>query len=81
MIDYCDLVYADGFDDCIIGVCTGYGREPCLAYDRGKVLGKLVDRDGMDLDEAVEFFDYNIEGGYIGSRTPVFIDTESWDIS
>ena len=78
MMDYEDMVLmrADGFDDCIIGVCTGFGREPCIAYDKSKVLSKLMVRDGMGADEAHEFFDFNIEGAYVGENTPVYVDTD-----
>jgi hypothetical protein len=33
----------------------------------------LVERDGMERDEAEEFFDVNIEGAYVGPETPMFI--------
>jgi hypothetical protein len=32
----------------------------------------LVERDGMDEDEADEFLDFNCLGGYLGEHTPIF---------
>jgi hypothetical protein len=34
-----------------------------------------MERDGMERDEAEEFFDFNIEGAYVGPETPVFISS------
>lgn len=49
------------------------GRVVC--YDREKVIEALM-ADGMDYDEAVEFYDFNIEGAYIGPETPLYITTK-----
>lgn len=67
---------ADGFDDCIIGIATRYGMEPVLAYDRGKCIKVLMDRDGMDHEEAEEFFEFNVIGAWMGDGTPLFVDMD-----
>jgi len=37
-------------------------------------------RDGMDADEAREFIEFNIEGGYLGIDTPVLVwPQDEWD--
>ena len=28
----------------------------------------------MDYEEAVEFFDFNVTGAYVGENTPVFLE-------
>ena len=33
----------------------------------------LMERDGMDEEEAFEFFQFNIEQAYVGQTTPVYI--------
>jgi len=38
-----------------------------------EVIGILMDRDGMSEDDAVEFFDFNVLGAYVGERTPIFV--------
>jgi hypothetical protein len=30
----------------------------------------LMGRDGMTYDEAVEFIDFNVVGGWVGEKTP-----------
>lgn len=69
-----ELLFADGFDDCIIGVASRFGQESHVAYDMGKCIGKLMD-DGMTSEEAVEYFEFNIIGAYVGEKTPTFIQT------
>ncbi len=65
------LLFADGFDDCLIGLAEGFGGNECLAYDKTKILEKLA--KDMGEQEAIEYFDYNIGGAYVGKRTPIFI--------
>jgi len=55
-----DLLFCDGFDEALIGVVTRFGIEPVAAYDREKIIE--------------EFFSYNIIGGWVGERTPAFIE-------
>ena len=31
-------------------------------------------RDSMDYLEAMEYFDYNVRGSYVGEKTPIFCD-------
>jgi len=66
---YPDALKADGFDECIIGVTS----KGCIAYDATKMLRQMCDKDGMSMDEAIEYFDYNIDGAYVGELTPVYI--------
>lgn len=70
--EYPDTIIMDGYDDCIIGICERFGQEPIIAYDKTKVLCKLVD-EGMSYDEAVEFFEFNQIGSYVGEATPCFV--------
>lgn len=68
-----ELLFADGFDDCIIGVTSGFDSAYKIAYDMGKIIDKLV-ADGMTSEEAEEYFDYNILGAYVGDRTPLYVN-------
>ncbi len=67
-----ELLFADGFDDCIIGVASRFGQEDIVAYDKDKCIKKLM-TDGMTNEEAIEYFEYNIIGAYVGEKTPTFI--------
>ena len=61
---------ADGYDDCIVGIVQIFTKRLVL-YDQAKVLAKLVEQ-GMSEDDALEWFDFNIIGAYMGEGTPAF---------
>lgn len=63
-----DLLFADGYDEAIIGIDNS-GR---IVYDASKVIDCLVEQ-GMDEDEAIEFYDFNVSGAYVGENTPIFV--------
>ena len=68
------FIKADGFDDCVIGVSHRFGEPLILAYDEGKVIKKLMKRDKMTRETAMEFYTYNIIGAWVGKQTPIFIE-------
>ena len=68
-----EALTADGFDDAIIGIGERCGQPTLVAYDRTKCIQILIDRDGMDYEGAVEFFDFNVVGAWMGENTPIFI--------
>ena len=70
---YEEPLCADGFDDAILGICERAGSLDAVAYDANKCIDILMERDGMGYEEAVEYFAFNVAGGYVGDRTPVFI--------
>ena len=61
------------FDAAILGVAERIGMSPIVTYDTAKIIDILCERDGMEDDEASEFFEFNIAGAYVGDRTPIFI--------
>lgn len=67
------LLFADGLDAAIIGFAWR-GGVAIVAYDTQSVIDILRKRDGMTREEAEEFFDYNIQGAWIGEATPIFVD-------
>jgi len=74
LADYNDeALTADGFDDAIMGIGERCGQPTLVAYDRTKCIQILIDRDGMDYEEAVEFFEFNTVGAWLGENTPIFI--------
>ena len=64
---------ADGFDECIIG--TDY-KKLRVVYSIERMLQVMITRDGMSMEEAIEFFDFNIGGAYVGEMTPLYVWTE-----
>jgi len=67
MMDY-SMMVADGFDDAIIGVC---GER--IVYNRDKCIDVLMEQ-GMTSGEAEEYFQYNVEGSYMGENMPIFVE-------
>ena len=76
MKDTCDedkkLVVMTGYDDCILGIARGFNTPDVVAYSYEAVIKRNM-QDGMTEEEAVEYFEYNQAGAYMGDRTPVFI--------
>lgn len=66
-----EALYPTEFKKAILGIVERCGMEPIILLDRSKVINKLVE-DGMDYEEAVEYFDFNIIGSYMGEGTPCF---------
>jgi hypothetical protein len=64
-----EFLFVDGFDDAIIGVDENKGR---IVYDIDEIINILI-IDGMDVDDAFDFYYYNIVGSYVGEKTPVFM--------
>jgi len=64
------------YDEAIIGVVERAGGSPIIAYDTQKILD-ILERT-MPMEDAQEYFDYNILGAYMGDRTPVYITSANW---
>lgn len=70
-----DMLFADGFEDALIGyaeIWTGNGQEIVALYDKDACIEIMKKRDGMSHDDAIEFFDFNVTGAYVGAKTPAF---------
>ena len=68
------MMVADGFRDALIGYARRPGDEDDIAiYSYDKCVQILMDRDGMEYSEAVEFMDFNVEGAWMGDGTPMFM--------
>ena len=72
MID--ELLLADGFGAAFIGVSHRFGFDhPVATYDIDKCIEILI-QDGMDREEAEEYFEFNTLGAWVGEMTPVFVE-------
>jgi hypothetical protein len=71
-----ELLFMDPeyFDEAIIGVATNAVGMVAVAYSEPKVIELLVKHDKMTPDDAMEHYQFNILGAYVGENTPVFID-------
>ena len=64
---------ADGFNQAIIGNEYNTNR---VVYSIERMLQILIDRDGMSMEDAMEYFSFNIGGAYVGEMTPMYVWTE-----
>ena len=62
---------AKDFDCAIVGVAEHIEMEPVVAYDKELILKQLC--KDMTYEEAVEYFEFNILGSYMGEKTPIFL--------
>jgi hypothetical protein len=69
------IVYPD-LETCTLGVLHRFGAPPAVCYDLQAVLQLYQERDGMSEEEALEHFEFNVLGGWVGGTTPVFLDRE-----
>ena len=63
----------DGYDAAIIGLGYRCGMGDVVIYDRDKMLEIAIEM-GMTFSEADEWISYNIEGAYIGEKTPIIMN-------
>ena len=68
-----EMFTADGLDAAIIGVGARCGQPDIVAYDVEKVIEILVTRDGMTREEALDFYELNIAGAWVGEQTPLWV--------
>ena len=76
-IDMESALFADGFNDCVIGGTS----KGLVVYSTELILESLMksndDADTLDddelLTEAIEHFEYNIAGSYMGEMTPIYV--------
>jgi hypothetical protein len=67
-----DAMLMDGHDNALIGYIDRFGSEPVACYDYNMVIKNLVD-DFDDYEAAVEWYEYNMYGAWMGDGTPCFL--------
>jgi len=65
-----DALFADGFNDALMGYIQIFTKV-LPVYDRAKCI-RILMKDGMNRDEAEEYFDFNVTGAWMGEGTPAF---------
>lgn len=64
------VLKVDGFDDAVIGMADDSGR---LIYSVSKCINILMGKNwNMDIDDAYDYFDYNMRCAYVGDQTPIW---------
>jgi hypothetical protein len=62
----------DGHSNALIGVAETFNGHVAV-YDQDKILQNLVDGGIDNLEDADEFFRFNIIGAYVGPFTPIYL--------
>jgi len=73
----------DEFDGAILGLGRRCGQPDLLVYDVDKCIEILMKKDNMTQEEAVDFFEYNIVGAWMGEGTPIFLYSDrdcGWEV-
>ena len=77
--DYSDkILLADGFDDAFIGIGENSKGNPVAVYSVDKCLDILAEqfKDQEDaMGDAIDYFEFNVRGSYVGEFTPMFVNT------
>ncbi len=70
-----DLLFADNFDNAIIGVSMGISCGTKVVYDAEEMAKTLVVSEGITEQEAWEYLEFNTFNAYVGENTPIFVST------
>lgn len=73
-----NILCADGFDEALIGYVERIGQPAIALYDRDKCIQILID-EGLTEEEALEHFEHNVIGSWVGEYTPAFATLLSKD--
>ncbi len=69
------VMFADGLEEAFIGI--GYQfDDPIAIYSKSKAIQCFIDQ-GMDEEQALEYFDYNVVGANVGGATPIFLEDDN----
>ena len=65
-----DVLFADGFDDAIIGFEPNLWK---VVYSRQKCIETLI-QEGESWEDSVEYLEFNTFNAFVGDKTPLFVD-------
>ena len=68
-----EALLMDGLEDACVGVARQFNSYWPI-YSLEKILQLLVARDGLNREEALEHYEFNIVGGWHGAQTPFILE-------
>ena len=68
-----DTLFADGFNDAILGMSSEWENVPRVVYSKHKMV-LIIMKEGLTYEEAVEHLEYNVWGAYVGEGTPIYCE-------
>lgn len=67
-----ELIFADGFDDAIIGVATGFDSAR-VVYCYASMIEVMMKDNNMSYEDALDWIEFNTIGSYVGKNTPIYV--------
>tara|TARA_R110000744_G_scaffold80705_2_gene158529 strand:- start:152 stop:418 length:267 start_codon:yes stop_codon:yes gene_type:complete len=67
------LLFADGFDDCIMGTADDFGTIR-VVYSIDKMIESLMS-DGESYSDAREYLEFNTLTAWVGETTPIYVES------
>jgi hypothetical protein len=68
--EYEEVVVIDGFDDAFVGCTT----DSVAVYNVDRCIEIICEDLNLSMEDAIEHFEYNVMGAYLGPKTPLFLD-------
>lgn len=69
----------DGLETALIGIARRCGQPTLAVYDYELCIEALRS-DGMTYEDAVEYVEHNVVGGWLGEHTPVMLDRRAVEV-
>lgn len=68
-----EMLFLNDYDEnSLVGVCFRHEKQVVSVYDDYLCVQSLMN-DGMEESDAIEYFEYNTRGAYVGVNTPAFL--------
>jgi hypothetical protein len=71
-----DAILWDGLDDALVGVARRCGQPTLAVYDYFRCVAAYR-LTGMTYEDAVEWIEFNVVGGWLGPNTPIMLVREA----
>jgi hypothetical protein len=66
-----NALFADGFDEALIGISRRCGKPSLAVYSIKKCI-EILQKE-MSHEDAVGYFEFNVVGAWLGEGTPIFL--------
>jgi hypothetical protein len=74
-----DAILWDGLEDALVGLARRCGQPVLAVYDYNKCVEVFMARDAMSHEDAVEWIEFNVVGGWLGPSTPIMLTRHQED--
>jgi hypothetical protein len=69
-----EMLFLNDYDDkTLVGVRFKHECNIISVYDDYLCIQSLIENDGMEEEDAIEYFEYNTRGSHVGDNTPAFL--------